>query len=249
MQISKIRWLAILGAAVFALPLAAAREVLVVGSEFSKVFEPREGGAFIGLGVDVVRSLALKSGDTVRLEIYPWARAQMMVETGLADVLLGPYKTPERTLCFTFAERPFFQDQMRLYARKTGTPFVWNGDITTLKSIRIVSVHGWTYGEAFDRVETTKVYALKDAILMLTREHADLLAANARDVDGQLLSLPLANSLVPLEPVISTQNAYLAFHKSSMHDALRVQWDRAMDSLVAKGGLAKLAHKYQLKAP
>ena len=39
-------------------------------------------------------------------------RAQAMVEAGLADILVGPYRTPERERRFAFAARPFYRDHM-----------------------------------------------------------------------------------------------------------------------------------------
>lgn len=73
-----------------------ASEVLAVGTEFAYVFEQTPDGKFVGLGADIVRALAKQNGDTVRFEIYPWSRAQWMVENDQAQILIGPYKTPQR---------------------------------------------------------------------------------------------------------------------------------------------------------
>ena len=71
------RWILILGAASLA-GGARADERLAVGAEFSRVFEQAPDGQWSGLGVDVVRALALQAGDTVRFKIVPWPRAQAM---------------------------------------------------------------------------------------------------------------------------------------------------------------------------
>ncbi|MBC7917634.1 MAG: transporter substrate-binding domain-containing protein [Rhodoferax sp.] len=226
----------------------SARELLAVGTSFFKVFEKTPSGEPVGLGVDVVRALALQTGDTVRFEMYPWARAQAMVQAGSADILIGAYKNAEREAWFVFAERPFFQDRMVFYTRTGGGNKGWDGDYAKLKGLRIASVHGWSYGDEFDRhLDSIRMTSLKDGVLLLSGGGVDLLAANVRNAEGVLQELNLAKNLQPLEPKIATQNGYLAFPRLASHEALVLRWSLAMNKLVDKGELAKLQSKYRLK--
>lgn len=106
---------------------AQARELRVAGTHFAHVFELAPNGEYIGLGADLIREISKRTGDTVRFAIYPWVRAQALVEHGKADILVGPYKTPEREARFAFSERAFYQDRMLFYVR-TGTDIRWDGD-------------------------------------------------------------------------------------------------------------------------
>ena len=73
---SKIKYLLLavsLGAAIPA--KSHAEERLAVGTTFSRIFEQGSDGQWRGLGVDVLRLLAARAGDTMQFKLYPWPRA------------------------------------------------------------------------------------------------------------------------------------------------------------------------------
>ncbi len=239
-------------AAALAAPGAAAGELLAVGTDFSKVFERNPAGEFVGLGVDVVRALARHNNDTVRFEIYPWPRAQAMVELGQADILIGPYKTAEREARFAFLERAFYQDRMVFFMRN-GARVDWNGKYDSVRALSIAAVSGWSYGPEFDRLrpelKVSNAPKLENGVLMLAYGRVDLLAANRRNIEPVLASLRMANSITELSPHLSTQNGYLAFPRIAQFDAQRLRYNQAFNELVEKGELARLARKHEVQVP
>jgi len=128
-----------------AVPASHAAQVLAVGTEFANVFERNAVGEYTGLGADILRALAKQNGDDIRFEIYPWARAQWMVENEQAQILIGPYKTAEREGKFAFAKRAFYRDLMALYVRK-GSEFSWDGNYASLPGPRLGVINGCVYG-------------------------------------------------------------------------------------------------------
>lgn len=93
-------------AAIFALLCglpAAARDLLVIGTHFERVYERGQEGEIVGLGPEVVRLIAQRLGHRAIFELYPWARAQALVAQGKADILVGPYKTFERQQLMSFS--------------------------------------------------------------------------------------------------------------------------------------------------
>lgn len=66
-----------------------AAERLAVSTTFAQIFEQGSDGQWRGLGVDVLCALAARAGDTIRFQLYPWPRAQAMVERAQADILVG----------------------------------------------------------------------------------------------------------------------------------------------------------------
>lgn len=232
--------------------IANAREIVAVGTQFGRVFDQEANGDYAGLSVDLLRLIAQRMGETIRFEIYPWARAQALVEQGKADILIGPYKTPEREQRFNFSEQAFYQDQMVFYVRDDA-PLAWHGDYAELKGKHMAAVNGWAYGNAFDHVRTelgvTNANTLQQGLQMLAAGRIDLLASNRRNTDFLLADQNFPAKVKPIEPIIGTQNGYFAFSKSSDHDQLRLRFNQIFAQLVASGEFAKLAHMHGVQVP
>ena len=163
---------------------AVAAERLAVGARFDLIFDQGADGQWQGLSVDVLRTLAARAGDTVRFGIYPWARAQAMVQRAQADILIGPYKSPERDKLFDFVDLPFYRDRLVFYARSGDNP-PWRGEFGPLAATRIAAVRGWHYGARFDqarpRLDISEVNQLENGVQMLMHGRVDLLATNERN--------------------------------------------------------------------
>lgn len=229
-----------------------AREWLVVGTYFPQVFERSETGDFTGLAPAVLRQLAAELGGQPRFEIYPWARAQRMVELGQADILIGPYRTAERETRFAFAAEPFYQDRIVFYARRQAG-LSWNGDLASLQAQRIAVVRGWIYGERFEaarpRLQLDMVESVPNGLRMLLAGRIELLATNLRNTRPHLAELQPADQLVQLEPQIDVQQGYFAFPRDAAHVALRERFDRGFRRLVVSGELARLAGALGVSIP
>ncbi len=227
-------------------------ELLAVGTEFAKVFERTPSGEFAGLGVDVVRALAHQQHDTVRFEIYPWPRAQAMIELGQADILIGPYKTLEREARFSFMDRAFYQDKMIFFVR-SGSTFSWGGSIDKLRPFQIATISGWAYGPSFDRaraeLKVSNAPKLENGVLMLVHGRVDVLAANRRNIEPVLAALRLHGAVTEVGPPIDTQNGYLAFPRIAQFDSLRLRYNQAFNELVDKGELVRLGRKHEVQVP
>lgn len=239
---------AVLGAA----PLASARELLVIGAHFERVFERGQEGESVGLGPEVVRLLAQRMGHTVRFELYPWARAQALVTQGKADILIGPYKTPERQQTMVFSRLPFYQDQMVFYAR-TDANASWNGDLGTLVEQRIVVLNGWAYGSAFDQarpqLRLSVANSVESGLKMLMYQHVQLFASNRRNTEPVLGRLGLVGQIAMLPKVIDVQEGYFAFPRDPRFDTLRRDFDAAFQRMVDSGELRKLGLRHEVNVP
>lgn len=231
---------------------AGARELLVVGAEFGRLYICTPSGDCSGLGVDVLREFARRRGDTLRFRQYPWARAQAMVEAGQADILLGPYKTPERERRFAFSARPFYRDHMVFYVRR-GDIAGWDGDYASLRGRRVAAVGGWAYGKDFERAREAQhipeTSQLQNGILMLTRGRIDLLAANLRNTTTLLPAMGLADAIAPLKDEIGLQDGYMAFPRLPAWNGLRASFDHVFATMVDSGEFSALARKHGVAIP
>lgn len=231
---------------------AGARELLVVGAHFERVFERRADGEFTGMGPDIVRMVARRNKDTVRFEIYPWARAQAMVAQGLADILVGPYKSAERLERMAFSQSAFYRDDMVFYAL-AGAGHAWQGDYAALEGKPIVVMNGWAYGPAFDaarpRLRISVANNVENGLLMLTYKHVALFASNRRNTEPVLAALKLNGQVLALPQVIQVQDGYFAFPKRASHDPVRAGFDTAFDAMIDSGELKRLGLRYDVDIP
>jgi polar amino acid transport system substrate-binding protein len=244
----------VLGAmSLLALPVAAApQELLVVGAHFARVYERSPAGEFIGMGPEILRSIADQLVLPLRFELYPWARAQSMVAQGQADILVGPYKSAERLEQFFFSERPFYQDNMVFYAR-AGSAFDWDGNYAALREKRIVTINGWAYGDEFDAARKglaiSVTNAVDTALTMLMHGRVELFATNVRNTAPVIASLGFEGMVVPLERIIAVQRGYFAFPKRPEHEPARLRFDRALNGFIDAGGLRRLGSKLSVHVP
>jgi len=231
---------------------AQAGQVLAVGTEFANVFERSPNGEFTGLGADIIRALARQNGDEVKFEIYPWARAQWMVEHELAQILIGPYKTAEREAKYGFARRGFYRDIMALYVRK-GSDASWDGNYANLPGSRLGVINGWVYGPQFESLRSTikpvVANTLTNGLNMLMAKRVDFLATNMRNTEATMKVLGIGNDMQMIEPFMDMQDGYLAYCKNAACEQLRARYDDLYEQLRDGGVLQLMARRLGVRLP
>lgn len=117
----------------------------VVTTEYPP-FEYVEDGVLQGQDVDTVRTVLRAMGFEPDFQVLPWARAEMMVRRGNADLLFSLTRSPERERHYLFTA-PISSARDVLYARKdaglSGTSYK---DLTDL-SVGVTG--GYNYAPEF----------------------------------------------------------------------------------------------------
>lgn len=231
---------------------AATRELVVAGAHMESIYTRRANGEFSGLGADLLRLLAQRHNYQLRFEIYPWRRAMQVVSGGKADVLVAPYKSPERQRVLRFGEQAFFQDEVTFYVRANSLP-VWEGDYAMLKGRRIAIINGWTYGVAFTgalpQFHASVTNSVENGLKMLAYGHVEMFASNRRDTDPLIVALGLQDKLMPLAPLIDVLQAYFAYPLTPRIRELPQQMDQMLAEMKTRGELQKLARRYGVTLP
>jgi len=233
-------------------PLAMAGQILAVGTEFAHVFECNSDGGCNGLAVDILRALAKQNGDTISFQIYPWTRAQSMVENSQAQILIGPYKTAEREIKFSFAQKPFYQDVMAFYVRQEAKSAAWDGNYASFGEGKVAVINGWVYGPKFEPMRTsmkpTLANSLENGLNMLVAKRIDYLATNLRNSDALVAKMGLARKVTILQPYIDKQEGYFAYCKTSC-DLLRTKYDELFEQLRTSNALQEMAQRHEVRLP
>lgn len=230
----------------------APREIVAAGTRMVGIYERRPNGEFTGLGAELVKLLAQRHGYQPRFEIYPWRRAMEVVSGGKADILVAPYKTPERLRTLRFGEQSMLQDQVAFYVRAASMP-IWEGDYALLKGRRIAVINGWYYGAAFARaapqLHASVTNSVENGLQMLAHGHVDLFASNRRDTDSVIVALGLQEKLMALAPVIDVLDAYFGYPRVPRLNDLMTQMDRMLVEMKKNGELQKLARRFGTMLP
>lgn len=221
-----------------------------VGGQFARIFEGGAGLTPRGLAVDLLTQLY---GAAVQFEWVPWARAQLMVEHGEADLLIGPYRTPEREARFRFSVRPFYEDAMVWMARR-GESELWQGDLTALSDRPLACVRGWAYGSRFEQLKPqfkrlTQVSSVEAGLQMLMLRRVDLFAANERNCQPALEQLGLVAQVEPCLPPLDVLRGHMAFVRSAEGESRARDYDRMFESYWRKPAYTELYPRWGLKAP
>lgn len=251
---SATRRLCLLAPLALAAKPAHARELLVVGTSFPRIYEPTgKPGDADGLGADLMRRAAARLGMGLRFEVLPWLRAQAMVEQGQADVLVGPYRTPEREQRFLFSRQAFYADALVFYSRRN-VASRWGGDFAALTKVPLAIVQGWAYGDDFERTRPglqmlSTALTVETGLLMLKRGRIELLASNERNTAPMIETLGLGAELHVLNPPISFQRGHFAYTRNAQGEALRESIDQVMTQLRATGELRELGRKWRITIP
>lgn len=232
------------------IPIAHAEKIKVVGTHFNKIFEQdKTTGKFYGIAVDLLDKVAAKKNLQFEYAIYPWRRAQYLITMGRADILIGPYRTPEREKQMDFIPIPFYTDKMVFYTLKS-KPFIWNNKIDLLKTKKILTIKGWAYGKYFEEVKNNlqiiEANDIETAFKMLALQRGDLLLANERNSETALLKIENLNFFVKTKTPFSLTQGYFVFSLKYQNTDAKKEIHKALSQLFKDGIIKKINKSYKL---
>lgn len=182
-------------------------------------------GAVSGLYPILVKNIFARANINVVQEGLPWKRALQIGKNGLVAVA-GVYPNEERKINFVFS-KPLYSEQLVIYVR-IDNQFSYSS-IADLKGKSVGIVLGYSYGEQFDEMVTSKqimVYTTKDNasnFTMLERGRIDLLIAEKESSKVLISANGLQDDVVQLPVPFYSSDAYLVIAKNSpLQDALHL---------------------------
>lgn len=103
------------------MPLPNNRTITITGHpDYPPViWQSPNKGAFQGIAVELMQMILAEADIKVQfVNSDTWARAQEQVKNGKVDMLLPPYKTPERLPYYNYSEAPFIMDELGVFVKK-----------------------------------------------------------------------------------------------------------------------------------
>jgi polar amino acid transport system substrate-binding protein len=196
------------------------------------------GGMYFELMNEAARRLGWK---LVYTEV-PSARALRMMETGEADVMLGPLRNAERERFLSYSHTVLPAEDKAFYTR---------AGARTIRSLdelsgRHIAVHrGKRYGREFDedrRLQRTEVNDYRVALEMVARGRLDVAVLPERQGDLLLRTLGLALVKQPLE--LPGEPPYVVFSRRSPWLDRQAALDRAFQAMHEDGSWRRIVQRY-----
>lgn len=186
----------------------------------------------------VVRSAFERMGVVVVTTAMPWKRVLFEVDHGTSGVA-GIYKTEERSRRLDFSD-PIVVENIAVYFNQA-KPIAFRS-IDDLNGLTVGVIRGWSYGDAFDAARAAGRFRVDEAVsdrsslLKLASGRVDVVLAIWEAGQAAMASERLGN--IGAAGVFLTSNpAYLAFHKSSRQGDLLERFNRTLADMKRDGSL------------
>lgn len=235
-----------------------AEPVLLTGNEARppKVFLDK--GRPSGYLIEVMRYVERETGQSFKIELFPFVRAINMAKAGTAGII-GFSKTSERMETYDFGQEPMFNDDVIIVvAARKEFAFARPADLAG-KTVGVS--RGASYGEDYDQAVRAGVFNTMSGthpagqLAMLQRGRLDaVLLSGGRLALSQTLAADEARALTATErallsytilPVPFARNPnYVAFAKSANQKELLAQIDKALKKGWASGEIQRILNRY-----
>jgi polar amino acid transport system substrate-binding protein len=209
-----------------------------------------EDGPADGVAVDIVRKVMSNLDHSVNIRVLPWTRAMMKVRTGEADGIFTAFKNAEREEFLNFSDEILIS-QLVFFYKKKGTPFTYNGDVSSIAGKRIGVVSTISYGRVFDgyraKVNIQRVNKLEHNLIKLIKGRVDLIPSSYDVAEYTIRKLGISDKVIRLPQMVESLPSYIAFSKTKNLDMLRVDFDAELRRIKESGEYLEIMKKYGME--
>jgi polar amino acid transport system substrate-binding protein len=226
---------------------AKARDLRVIAESFPTIAEAGSDGVLKGVGIDVIRLIAERLHQPITVSVIPWGRSLQQMQHGDADILVGPYPTPERAAYMDFSKQAIYRAKVGLFSL-AGHEIDWQGDYRKLQGLRIGTTLAWYYGATFaaQSANLTLDPATRqpDSFKMLLRDRVDLVITTESAAQATIDNLKIAGQVVELTPIVDVLEGHIGFAKTPEMQDIRMAFDKVLEELISDGSVARINQRY-----
>jgi polar amino acid transport system substrate-binding protein len=221
--------------------LAVERCRVVVGSADPpfRYLRQQEAG---GLYYELLRAAAARSGWPLEFSEAPAARALLLMQSGEADLMVGPLRRLEREAYLHYSRVTLPAEDKSVYARPGAAPLQ---RLEQLRGLRVGVLRGKRYGGGFDELTGLQRVELNDydsALQMLALGRLDAVVAPQRQARLALARLGL--DLHEQALGWPGETPYLVLARRSPWLARVEEIERAFDALRQSGEWDRIVARY-----
>jgi polar amino acid transport system substrate-binding protein len=241
-----------LAAAVLASPCAHGAAFTCVSFDYPPLIYKGSDGQPAGLAFEIVSRAFRQLGHSLNVELYPWSRAQAMMQAGEADCIFTIYRTPERERFLDYGNESLVSQVIYFYARK-GREIRFDGDFDPVKGFRIGTAYKVNYGPKFEQARSSldidEAPTIERNFKKLALGRIDLVPSYALTASFTLASSALqsyADKIVRLPIPVDSVPSYIAFSKLRNLTGLRDGIDAEFRKIAASGEYRQLLDNSRL---
>lgn len=180
------------------------------------------GGTLKGASIRLVETALGKLGyKAVFVPVGTWGRAQLEVKLGRIDILLPPYKNPEREKHYIYPSEPFLMDKTVIFTKK-GKVINYE-KFQDLKKYEGIAIQNDSFGLEFDKADKKfqilkRFSKTKQCLEFLLRGRADYFIGGENAVLSVISKLGLEGKFDIQEKVIVEAGMYSVISKESIYN-------------------------------
>ena len=180
----------------------------------------------------------------------PWARCLRDAETGEVDGVFLSFKLPGRERFLAFSKEALTIQVIAFFARSESTQS-FDGDLASVRDVRIGVISGTSYGEQFDaaarngvlrNVEQTN--SIESNLKKLVLGRVDLVPSYRYVAMDTARRLELLSQIREMSPPLDSVPTYLAFTKVRNLSKWSEEFDTAMASMKQDGTYERIIRRY-----
>ena len=224
------------------LPVHAAQ--LVLYTEENPPLNFSQGGGLSGFSTEVVRALAGRTGDKVRIELGPWTRGYAKAMNSANTGVFSIARIAGRENAFQWVG-PLVQTRNRFYTHKDAGLRIQNLE-QAARAGRLVLPRNWYTHEFLLARGFTDLYTVTapDKMMqMFGKRRADLLAVSDIALPSLLAMAGMTPEQVEPQFVFLEHQSYLAFSPST-DPAIVARWQGALDEMKRVGEFRELYRRW-----
>ena len=226
-------------------------ETIRIGTFDYRPMEYLEDGEAAGPFIELTRMIMERLGYDYEFVHVPFGRAVEMTERGTVDMIVDLYDIPERRENILFSEQPIGMYSVHVYGNED-IEGIFNGDLLSLKGLRLGVTTGYSYGERIDALLTEENFVVEsvnnpdsnfeklrqgrlDAVIDLWNYYNLYKRQYGEELPFQIL-----------EPAMDSTYSYVGFSKAAGRYQLREDFDRELKALYEDGTYQEIMSRHDL---
>lgn len=220
-----------------------AQSTMTVVGNHAPPFRIIEGPKYSGIYFDIIKEIGKRINVEVKFENQPFKQALFSMERGIADVMCGPNRNPEREAYMVYLDATLARADKAFYVHPD-SPVIMKYDDLKGKTI---AVHiGKVYFDEFDKDSTLKkqpVSNYEQAIKKVFANRNDVVIMPVQEGDYLLKQLGIKLKKSPF--IVEGKISYITISKKSTVLKLRNKIEEAMNQINTDGTMRKILNHYK----